>query len=301
MQADDGTYHLFFSWFRFANGTPQTIKSWYNSSVIAHAVSDRPGGGFVFKDVALAPRGGDLFDGTTTHNPTVTRLPDGSFALYYIGLNCARYGGRDCIKHQWIGAARAADPSGPWERLPEPVLSGEDGLAWEGGMVANPSVMALRNGTLLMAYRGLNDRGIGVATAPTWKGPFTRLNGGAAVLGPDSPLRTAADEDMTLWQSGRGIQMLLHQEGRGGRVGAHAYSTDDGLSWTVAGDAYTLSVAAAGGEVSYTRRERPQVLKNAAGQPTHLFSGVQDSSSFTHTIAVPLDLQHSNAKSAVAV
>jgi hypothetical protein len=50
-----------------------------------------------------------------------------------------------------------------------------------------------------MAYRGRNDRGIGMAVAQSWRGPFTRLNGGAAVLGPDSPLQTAVDEDMTLW------------------------------------------------------------------------------------------------------
>lgn len=296
VQDDNGTYHMFFSWFRFGNHTPHTIKNWYNSSVVAHATSDRPGGGFVYKDVILAPRGGGLFDGTTTHNPTVTRLPDGSFALYYIGLNCANYTGLDCIKHQWIGAAHATHPNGPWERLPEPVLSGEDGQKWEGGMVANPSVMALKNGTLLMAYRGLGDRGIGMATAPSWKGPFTRLNGGAPVMGPDSPMKSAVDEDMTLWQTERGIQMIFHQEGRDENVGAHAYSTDDGLSWTVAGDAYSLSVAFAKGVTTYTRRERPQMLKNKDGLPTHMFSGVQDNSTgFTHTIVVSLDLETSRS------
>jgi hypothetical protein len=157
-------------------------------------------------------------------------------------------------------------------------------------MVANPAVVVLGNGSLLMAYRGLNDRGIGVALAPRWDGPFTRLNGGAAVLGPASPHATAVDEDMTLWRSKRGLQMILHQEGRGGSVGAHAFSLDQGLSWTVAGDAYSLTVAQASDNVTYLRRERPQMLKSlTSGVPTHMFSGVALASGTTRTIAVPLD------------
>ena len=79
---------------------------------------------------------------------------------------------------------------------------------------------ALRNGTLLMAYRGLEDRGMGMATSPAWNGPFRRLNGGAAVLGPASPAHTAVDEDPTMWLSPGGtVQMILHQEGVGGGPG----------------------------------------------------------------------------------
>merc|ERR1719195_1962507 len=108
----------------------------------------------------------------------------------------------------------------------------------------------------------MNDRGIGMAVASDWNQNFSRLNDGAAVLGPESPLKTAVDEDMSMWRTSRGLQMIFHQEGRGANVGAHAYSTDDGLSWIIAGDAYTLSVGIGHGRnVSYTRRERPQFLK----------------------------------------
>ena len=48
-------------------------------------------------------------------------------------------------------------------------------------MVANPGVLQLENGTLLMAYRGKDDRGVGMAVAPTWDTPFVRLNNGSAV------------------------------------------------------------------------------------------------------------------------
>ena len=84
-------------------------------------------------------------------------LSDGSYALYYIGMDCVTYPDPDkCILNQWIGAAHATDLNGPWQRLDEPVLS-PSGEGWEGTAVANPSVVALEDGTLLMAYRGLGD------------------------------------------------------------------------------------------------------------------------------------------------
>lgn len=103
--------------------------------------------------------------------------------------------------------------TGPWRRLDEPVLSGCNST-WEGGMVANPGVLVQPNGTLLMAYRGLNDKGVGMAVAHTWDGPFERLNDGAAVLGPASALHSAVAEDMFMWRTTRGIEMLFHQEVR---------------------------------------------------------------------------------------
>eukprot|EP01043_Picozoa_sp_COSAG02_P045782 COSAG02_NODE_4222_length_5616_cov_2.976255_5_plen_417_part_00 len=302
-----GKYHLFFSWFEMPdNSTAPSIKWWYNTSRVAHAVSDHPDRGYKFRSVVLPPRGASFFDGSTTHCPTVMQLPDKSFALFYIGLNCYNYTGADadtgqseCIKHQWIGAAHATSLDGPWERLPQPVLSGlgshdRSGKpvgSWEGGMVSNPAVVALANGTLLMAYRGLEDRGMGMATSTAWNKPFSRVNGGRAVLGPASAAHTAVDEDPTMWIDKAGtVQMILHQEGVGSgpglgtACGAHAFSLDHGASFSVAGQAYNTTV----GGISYVRRERPQILKDKDGLPTYMFSGVVDSTGYTHTIAVPL-------------
>lgn len=83
---------MFFSWFKTAgNTTVPSIKWWYNTSVVAHATSTTPGGNYTFVDIVLPPRGPAYFDGSTTHNPTVTQLQDGSYALFYIGLNCHNY------------------------------------------------------------------------------------------------------------------------------------------------------------------------------------------------------------------
>ena len=89
--------------------------------------------------------------------------------------------------------------NGPWERPAQPVLTGAPAPSWEGGMVANPGVVVTANDSLLMAYRGLNDRGIGMAVSPRWDQPFTRLNGGAPVLGPSANPPTPVDEDMTMY------------------------------------------------------------------------------------------------------
>mmetsp|Transcript_556 Transcript_556/g.1641 ORF Transcript_556/g.1641 Transcript_556/m.1641 type:complete len:399 (-) Transcript_556:82-1278(-) len=287
-----GTYHLFFSWIRRpGNGTsgpPPSIKEWYNCSVVAHATSTTPAGPYVFKDVVLEPRGGTFYDGTATHGPTVLALADGTFALYFMGLNCGMHPGLDCVKYQWIGAAHATSLDGPWERPATPVLTGRPAPSWEGGMVANPGVIQQPDGSLLMVYRGLGDTGVGMAGAPSWGAPFSRLNGGAAVLGPASPWAFKRQEDMYMWRTSRGIEMIFHQEQTDPRVGGHAYSLDDGRSWRVAGTAYTLAMPnPAGNATVFARRERPQLLFDG-GKPTYLFNGVVDADGTTHTVAVPL-------------
>ena len=120
-------------------------------------------------------------------------------------------GQSECIKHQWIGVAHAVSLNGPWERPAQPVLTGAPAPSWEGGMVANPGVVVTANGSLLMAYRGLNDRGIGMAVSPRWDQPFTRLNGGAPVLGPSANPPTPVDEDMTMYVCPRARALALSE------------------------------------------------------------------------------------------
>jgi hypothetical protein len=59
------------------------------------------------------------------------------------------------------------------------------------------------------------------------------------------------------------------------RVGAHAYSSDGGHTWVDTGVAFNLSVRFTdGSETAFIQRERPHMLLNEQGQPTHLVSGV---------------------------
>ena len=69
-------------------------------------------------------------------------------------------------------------------------------------------------------------------------------------------------------------------------VGGHAASTD-GKTWHYSGGAaYTTTVAFTNGEnVTFSRRERPELMLDAAGLPTHLIPGVVDKTEEEGTMA----------------
>jgi hypothetical protein len=88
VQAEDGRCHMFYAIFDAGPDNPPFSDAWLLSSQIAHAVSDRPDGGFVFQSVIL--RGAlhegrpDAWDAQGVHNPHIQRF-DGVYYLYYIG------------------------------------------------------------------------------------------------------------------------------------------------------------------------------------------------------------------------
>merc|ERR1712216_116039 len=59
-------------------------------------------------------------------------------------------------------------------------------------------------------------------------------------------------------------------------VGGHAASADGGATWHYSGEAaYNTTVACEDGSVvTYSRRERPEMLLDEFGEPTHLITGV---------------------------
>jgi hypothetical protein len=98
------------------------------------------------------------------------------------------------------------------------------------------------NGSALMLYRGgpcgisykngtkawCDKHQIGIATAPSWNGTFTRRS--------LSPVFSNQTEDPGLFRDARGnFHMLGHWFHNG--MGGHAFSKD-GLEWTFAGAAY---------------------------------------------------------------
>jgi hypothetical protein len=69
----------------------------------------------------------------------------------------------------------ADSPNGPWTTMADPVLAGRPGK-WDA-FVTNPSVYVFSNGTVLLAYRGgWNPWHVGVAVAPSFRGPFVRVS-----------------------------------------------------------------------------------------------------------------------------
>eukprot|EP01006_Ploeotia_vitrea_P031172 TRINITY_DN63466_c0_g1_i1.p1 TRINITY_DN63466_c0_g1~~TRINITY_DN63466_c0_g1_i1.p1 ORF type:complete len:396 (-),score=12.84 TRINITY_DN63466_c0_g1_i1:38-1225(-) len=222
-----GLYHMYVSVFWNA-----TVWTWYKSSVIVHAVSDKPSGPFKFQKVLLNGTGNKLdFDATAVHNPHLVRLNTGKFLLFYIGLNCLEWPDKQCEGHQSIGLLYSDSVGGPWQRH-GPVLRPSEEYTWESGVVANPAVIVQPDDSLWLYYRGHRDKGVGVAIAQSWRGPYIR-HGYANRSIIDGP---HVLEDMFVWKCPltHTYHMLCHTQMHGWiKVGGHGYSVD-GLQWHLA-------------------------------------------------------------------
>lgn len=122
---------------------------------------------------------------------------------------------------------------------------------------------------LVLLVIGSDANFITVATAPSWQGPFTYRS---------NTVFDRACEDPVVWRTPRGsFQLLCHEMGHGNNatVGRMAWS-ENGLDWTLSPTgAYTLQSEYSDGTSEYfCRRERPKLLLDESGHPTHLFTGV---------------------------
>jgi hypothetical protein len=111
---------------------------------------------------------------------------------------------------------------------------------------------------------------IGLARAPSWRGPWTL---------PAAPAFAGHAEDPFVWfqPATSSFHALFHSLGACADAGCHAFSAD-GAAWTLsATPAYGFAAAFDdGSSVAFSRRERPQlILDPATGAPTHLINGVQ--------------------------
>jgi len=145
------------------------------------------------------------------------------------------------------------------------------------------------NGSVLLAYRGKDSNSkelLGIASAPNWKGPYTRLR--------TTPLfNTDGAEDPFLWQDVDDKYHILFNDKWEDSVGVggHAYS-QDGINWVFSNTrAYTHLVTwTDGSSINMTRRERPQLLLDSKRTPLVLYTAVKPSSSDDHVynIATPI-------------
>ena len=285
---DDGMFHLFAS--QLTNGCG--LLHYQTNSEVVHLVSRAAAGPYTFRDVALARRGPGHWDSGTVHGPTIRYDPSRrEYVLFYMSTNFSGpspvcFGNRSyppiMVSHsRRIGVAWSKSLDGPWQRADAPILTpSEEAGAWDAADVSNPAPAIADDGSVLLAYRAGGDHvavggGIGIAGAPSYRGPYTRLN--------HSMLFAA--EDAVMWrepaEAGGHLHMLVHAfQGVDGRaddnVGGHAWSRD-GVLWQYTMEpAYTLRVDWTNGtSTDLYRRERPQLLFGQAGKPTHLFNGAQ--------------------------
>uniref|UniRef100_A0A7S2WTF9 EGF-like domain-containing protein n=1 Tax=Mucochytrium quahogii TaxID=96639 RepID=A0A7S2WTF9_9STRA len=243
-------------------------------SFLAHVQSDNIEGPYSYVDTAIPQN---------AFNPHVYRLERGYAMVYRSNHYDNKYsvctGDHDTPvgppstntseikKAKAMNLAFSNSLNGPWSIQPM-VIKG-----WESIHVSNPSLLFLENGTVLLAYRyNIGGEHIGFAKGPSVHGPFTHY-ANLSIPG----------EDPFIWMSKRGtFHMLFHVEDSraySSAPGLHAFSKD-GLSWKVSNatqGAYSTTIHFRDGtQKRYYRRERPELVFNAHGDPVHFFSAAQD-------------------------
>ena len=267
IRGPDGLVHMFASELTNDCG----ILHYCSNSRVVHLTASDPLGPYVRRAVALEPRAPPLWDSGAVHGPTVHALPQGGYALYYMGTQLTWNGTHPSCTDtvdpntgnrstRRIGVATSASLCGPWTRRDAPVL-GPSKAAWDWLDVSNPTPIVFANGTTLMLYKGRGGvQAMGVARADRFDGPFERLR-------PSSPILMAGSEDTWGWVASDGVLHTLSHNGNGrASAGAHAYSLD-GVDWVQARDyAYNGTVAWHDGTTTVlARRERPQALLRGGG------------------------------------
>lgn len=285
-----GKYHMFSSrWKKEYGFGPQ----WLFNSEIIHSVSDTPEGPYQFQNVVLPRRGRGYFDGMNTHNTCIKEY-NGKFYLYYMGTT---YGGDIptgaldeyyYVEETWnrkrIGLAVAEDINGEFVRRDTPLLEPRDCSFWDCTCTTNPSVAIMPNGKTYMIYKSRRSHGkplkLGIAVADKPDGVFTRLS--------DKPILDFQDEDMHiedpfLWYDEKKKKFCLIAKddvkrggyGITGEWGSGFYAeSEDCIDFTIGKDpkVYSRLVTWADGSKSLqSNLERPSVIFDENGKPTHIF------------------------------
>ena len=300
IRGEDGRYHL------FCSAWPRELGfgcSWLFNSTIIHAVSEKPEGPYAFRNVVLPRRGREYFDGMNTHN-TCIRCYRGKYYLYYMGCTYEGEipGPGDVVSHErftevWnrkrIGIAVADSPDGPFVRRDSALLEPRDESHWDCTATTNPAVCILEDGTTYMIYKSRKGADatlkLGVARADQPDGVFERLQEGPIFDFADEDLHV---EDPYLWYDAKRRKFCLiakddcknGSSGITGEWGNGFYAeSDDCIHFEIAENplVYSRTVRWADGHVSkQPNLERPSLLTNENGEPTHLFYASGDGGTY---------------------
>ncbi|AHF92845.1 hypothetical protein OPIT5_24300 [Opitutaceae bacterium TAV5] len=253
IRGPDGRWHMFASrwpkWLPFHPG-------WLVRSEVVRAEAAKPEGPYTFKQVVLAARGPEYWDGCTTHNPTI-RFFEGRYFLFYMGSTHplkdvrSEEGERTLSiedprvivarSMKRIGVAWADNLEGPWHRQDAPLLPTRPGTFYSF-LTSNPAPWIHESGQVTMLFKARAWEGhtngrmsIGVATAPGPLGPYS-------VIG-DKPVFDGGSsreiEDPFLWQDasdGSGFRMVAKDmhgtwSANGVKGGGAYMCSKDALHW----------------------------------------------------------------------
>jgi hypothetical protein len=286
-----GKYHMFSSRWKKEYGF---ACNWLFNSEIIHSVSDTPEGPYKFQNVVLPRRGRQYFDGMNTHNTCIKEY-NGKFYLYYMGTT---YGGEiptspeempsEYSTETWnkkrIGLAVADDINGEFVRRDTPLLEPRDCSHWDCTITTNPSVAIMPNGKTYMIYKSrcayARPLKLGIAVADTPDGEFTRLS--------DDPILDFQDENMHIedpfiWYDEKKQKFCLIVKddvkngayGITGEWGSGFYAeSKDCMDFEIGDDPMVYSRRVTwedGTQRVQCNLERPSVLFDENGEPTHIF------------------------------
>jgi beta-xylosidase len=286
----DGKVHLFYSRWPVSAG----FGGWITCCEIAHAVADRPEGPYKTVDVAIAPRGGDLWDGGSCHNPTIHKVGD-KYVIFYLGVS----DGTAYTKR--IGMVVSNSLYGPWQRTDKPIIEPDpDPTAWNSMCTTNPAFIQHPNGEFWLYYKTWRindwekDIAAGLREATVDVGKFTNRQYGLAIArnleGPwekvgDGPIidlhhlgENAQSEDAYAWIEDGKFKMIMRDMGYWNHEYGLLFESGDGLHWGppsiafYAGRRYLPEPPA--GLDREGRFERPQLLMRN-GKPEYLFVAVR--------------------------
>lgn len=206
----------------------------------------------------------------------------------------------------------SSSPHGPWTATTMSVPGWNNSWTLQNPGNWNPAPVVLPDGSVrVMAHTDWAPwSGEVILEAPHWQGPY-RVVGGDLI---DHCFY--CEEDPFMWVDKRGNWHVLYhrmfdpagtldpnwgqEDGSWRRprspvptpgwAGGHAFSRD-GLSWSPWTRCYNTSVLLENGQTVETRRrERPKLLFNADGHPTHLYNGAIWPGE-TYTIVAPLNVK----------
>lgn len=291
-----GEYHMFSSRWKRELGF---VANWLFNSEIIHSVSKTPEGPYEFRNVVLPRRERKYFDGMNTHN-TCIKEHGGKFYLYYMGCTYAMDPPApkvDATKEEFIevwnkkriGLAVASDINGEFVRRDTPLLEPRDCSYWDCTATTNPSVAIKPDGETFMIYKsrqGCNKpMQLGIARANTPDGEFTRLSD-EPILKFENP--NFQMEDPFIWYDNKkGKFCLIAKDccmtggsGITDEWGSGFYAeSDDCMEFTVAPDPKVYSrhlTWSDGTKSTVCNLERPSLLFDENGNPTHLFCALGD-------------------------
>jgi len=292
---EDGLYHLFYS--KMLGGCG--LDSWMTNSACFHATSINPQGPFKNESMVI-----EAF----CHNAIIRRAVDKTFLLYHIGDGQEPGSVKNCssdvddvnnvsVPGGMVGyntLSYSMSVWGPFTPLGYSILNGSepntDHWFWQA-FVTNLAPWPRPDGSVLTLYRGKSENNVeqlGIASAPHWRGPYTRLSN-LTLLDGSVSVGNYTGEDPFLWvdEEKNIAHVIWHVCCPGSLptvdpsiVSAHAFTVADdwskGSSWFMSMDApYSLNVSWVNGtQTRLQRRERPQLLFDNNMRIRVLYTGV---------------------------